>query len=33
MKIKNVKLAEPPYLFEAYAHAVAPLSEEDGGAT
>ena len=31
MKIKNVKSAEPPYPFEAYAHVVAPLSEEDGG--
>jgi predicted RNase H-like HicB family nuclease len=31
MKIKNVKAIEPPYPFEAYAHVVAPLSEEDGG--
>ena len=31
MKIKNVKPVEPPYPFEAYAHVVAPLSEEDGG--
>lgn len=31
MKIKNVKQVEPPYPFEAYAHVVAPLSEEDGG--
>ena len=30
MKIKNVKPVEPPYPFEAYAHVVAPLSEEDG---
>lgn len=31
MKIKNIKPVEPPYPFEAYAHVVAPLSEEDGG--
>lgn len=31
MKIKNIKPIAPPYPFEAYAHVVAPLSEEDGG--
>jgi predicted RNase H-like HicB family nuclease len=31
MKIKNIMPVEPPYPFEAYAHVVAPLSEEDGG--
>ncbi len=31
MKIKNIKPVESPYPFEAYAHVVAPLSEEDGG--
>ena len=31
MKIKNIKPVTAPYPFEAYAHVVAPLSEEDGG--
>ena len=30
MKIKNVKPVEPPGPFEAYAHVVTPLFEEDG---
>ncbi len=29
--VKIIKRVEPPYPFEAYAHVVAPLSEEDGG--
>jgi len=31
MKIKQIKPVTAPYPFEAYAHVVAPLSEEDGG--
>ncbi len=31
MKIQNIKPVTAPYPFEAYAHLVAPLSEEDGG--
>jgi antitoxin HicB len=31
MKTKQVKPVTAPYPFEAYAHVVAPLSEEDGG--
>ncbi len=31
MKTKQVKPVEYSYPFEAYAHVVAPLSEEDGG--
>jgi antitoxin HicB len=29
--IKNIQRATPQYPFEAYAHIVSPLSEEDGG--
>lgn len=31
MKVKNIPRVEPPYPFEAYAHVVEPLSNEDGG--
>lgn len=27
----NIPHIEPPYAFEAYAHVVEPLAEEDGG--
>jgi predicted RNase H-like HicB family nuclease len=29
--VKKVKLITPPYPFEAYAHIVRPLTEEEGG--
>ena len=29
--VKTIKRVEPPYPFEAYAHVITPLSEEDGG--
>lgn len=29
--VKIIERVEPPYPFEAYAHIIAPLSEEDGG--
>jgi len=29
--IKKVKLAKPPYPFEAYSHVISPLPKEDGG--
>ena len=29
--VKTIERVEPPYPFEAYAHVVTPLSEEDGG--
>lgn len=28
--VKDIKRAEPPYPFEAYAHVMTALSEEDG---
>jgi len=31
MKVKQIKQIEAPYPFEAYAHIVTPLSEDDGG--
>ncbi len=31
MKIKQIKQIEAPYPFEAYAHIVTPLSDDDGG--
>lgn len=31
MDVKIIKRVEPPYPFEAYAHIITPLSEEDGG--
>ena len=29
--VKTIPCVEPPYPFEAYAHIVSPLSEDDGG--
>lgn len=29
--MKKIKRAQPPYPFEAYAHIVGPLGEEEGG--
>lgn len=29
--VKIIPHVEPPYPFEAYAHVISPLSEEDGG--
>jgi predicted RNase H-like HicB family nuclease len=31
MSIKEVKAITAPYLFEAYAHVISPLSPEEGG--
>lgn len=29
--MKNIKRADPPYPFEAYAHIISPLDADDGG--
>ena len=29
--VKNIPAVTPPWSFEAYAHTISPLSEEDGG--
>jgi antitoxin HicB len=29
--IKKIKAVKPPYPFEAYAHIISPLSQEEGG--
>ena len=31
MSVKDIQTVNPPYPFEAYAHVISPLSEEDGG--
>jgi antitoxin HicB len=30
-RVKSICRVEPPWPFEAYAHVISPLSEEDGG--
>ena len=31
MNIKKIKTVMPPHPFEAYTHAISPLSSEEGG--